>query len=172
MAICSQCKEIIDDDSRFCDQCGCLLYVCPNCHIIGKGEGKRCGQCGKLLVASTVAFAAVHINDNSQTKLSNNVASSVAIPAYLVCIKENLRLPLIDNAIIGRTCGDYVSKLSNKIYISGTHARLNKSGNSWSITDLNSRNGTEVNGKRCNPTLQFSLGDIIRIAKVYDFKVE
>lgn len=164
MAICPLCKEEIDNDSCFCDQCGSLLYVCSHCHVIGKGEGKRCGQCGKELVAATSLLG---LSSNlTQTEKSSDET------LYLVCKSENIRLSLIDNAIIGRVNGNYVKELSKMIYISGTHAQLHKKEDQWSITDLNSRNGTKVNGNVCSPTLNITKGDIVRIANFYDFIVE
>lgn len=167
MAICPVCKAVIDDDSCYCDQCGNELYACPDCRKIGKGEGKRCGGCGKPLVKAAVVFGAAAV---SHRPAATGETSGEA--AWLVCAEQHLRLPLKDNAVIGRTCGDYLPQLSTMIYISGTHARLNKAGGQWSITDLGSRNGTKVNGMPCNPTLPFRKGDVVRIANFYNFKVE
>lgn len=182
MTICPQCKEEIDSNSLYCDQCGNLLYVCPSCNIIGKGEGKRCGQCGQLLVAATM------IGNLSQQKSTSPMPTQedkkpVIAPMKtempnpqeaftLLCESQSVRLSLIDGGIIGRVAGNYIQQLSNMIYISGTHARLNKNGAQWSITDLGSRNGTKVNGVQCNPTLNFQVGDIIKMANFYDFKVK
>lgn len=166
MAKCPLCKKEIDNDSCFCDQCGSLLYVCSCCHIIGKGEGKRCGQCGKELVPATCIVDISHSPNLANLKESSNYASC------LVCKSENIRLVFIEDAIIGRVNGNYVKELSKLIYISGTHAQLHKIGNQWSITDLNSRNGTKVNGNVCSPTLNIAKGDIVRFANFYDFIVE
>lgn len=183
MITCPQCKSEIDPDSQYCDQCGVLLYFCPSCRIIGKGEGKRCGQCGKPLVS---AIALKNMPEQEPVKqepekspvppVSYQATVDVRPPEAeaktIVCSAQGVRLQLIDNAVIGRVNGNYVNQLSNMIYISGTHARLNKNGNQWSITDLGSRNGTKVNGITCSPTLNFTVGDTIRIANFYDFKVE
>lgn len=53
MAKCPNCNSQIDDDSRYCDQCGKEMYVCPRCNKIGKGQGKRCSNCGSELVAAS-----------------------------------------------------------------------------------------------------------------------
>ena len=50
---CYNCKQQIDDDSLYCDQCGEQILMCPDCRVPGKGAGKRCGQCGKPLVAAS-----------------------------------------------------------------------------------------------------------------------
>ena len=47
-------------------------------------------------------------------------------------------------------------------YVSGTHARLSFDGNSWSISDNNSTNGTFVNGERIQ-SKKLSAGDLIYI---------
>ena len=43
-------KQIIDDDSWFCDQCGTELMVCPNCKAVRRGI--RCNTCGTKLVSA------------------------------------------------------------------------------------------------------------------------
>ena len=57
---CNSCKETIDDDSRYCDQCGEQIMVCSVCGRPGKG--KCCIVDGKELVpagggASTIPAA-------------------------------------------------------------------------------------------------------------------
>ncbi len=190
MTNCPYCKMTIDSDSFYCDQCGEQLYICPKCHIFGKGEGKHCGLCGQKLVPALSSQ-----KDNSQqkpeqylslpnqntdpydaffTQSSNTITPNAepAVPSCLKCYNENITLQLFDNAIIGRTTGNYVSSLKNLIYISSRHAQLHKTNAGWEITDLGSRNGTKVNNIKCTPTLCFNIGDIIKIANTYDFIVE
>ena len=51
---CPFCKETIDDDSYYCDQCGKELHFCPDC---GKPkQGTTCPACGADLVSGTVFF--------------------------------------------------------------------------------------------------------------------
>ena len=49
MIICPTCKEEIDNDSHFCDQCGQALLFCDRCGNVG--VGRRCTHCGGLMVA-------------------------------------------------------------------------------------------------------------------------
>ena len=35
---CPSCKEPIDNDSRYCDQCGGKILICPKCFRPGKGK--------------------------------------------------------------------------------------------------------------------------------------
>jgi len=93
-------------------------------------------------------------------------------PQALVCRAMGVRLQLMPGAVIGRINGQYADRLGTFQYVSGTHARIDCTGGTWTITDLNSRNGTAVNGVRCAPTLPFRTGDIIRFSNFYDFSVE
>lgn len=54
MQTCPKCKQLIEDDSWFCDQCGTELMVCPSCRTIKRGM--TCNQCGTKLVTAK-AFA-------------------------------------------------------------------------------------------------------------------
>lgn len=94
--------------------------------------------------------------------------------SYLVCQAEQVSIPLMNGAVIGRTAGDYANLLGKCIYISGMHARLTHNGSVWSITDLGSRNGTKVNGVACQPNvpMAFKAGDTIRLGAFYDFRAE
>lgn len=93
-------------------------------------------------------------------------------PSRLSCRALGIILPLQPGAIIGRTNGNYVAQLSALSYISGTHARLDFNGVSWTITDLNSTNGTMVNNVPCTPALPIKIGDVVRIGRTYDFYAE
>ena len=178
MSKCYKCGADIDSDSLFCDQCGAEQFVCPKCHIIGKGPNKRCGMCGSPLVPATGQ------QGNNSTQQQGAAAQPFAGAAqqqgaartasYLVCQAEQVSIPLMNGAVIGRTAGDYANILGKCIYISGIHARLTQNGSVWSITDLGSRNGTKVNGVACQPNvpMAFKAGDTIRLGAFYDFRAE
>lgn len=93
-----------------------------------------------------------------------------AIPQFLVNNTLNARLQLLDGAIIGRRAGNYVHIFGSQRYVSGTHARLQRNDtNVWEITDLDSTNGTFINGVRLSPhrSTPFKVGDTITF---YDLK--
>ena len=203
MSKCYKCGADIDSDSLFCDQCGAEQYVCPKCHIIGKGPNKRCGMCGSPLVpatgqqgnnstqqqgaaqpfagASQQQGAAQPFAEAAQQQGAAQPFAGAAqqqgatrMASYLVCQAEQVSIPLMNGAVIGRTAGDYANILGKCIYISGMHARLTQNGSVWSITDLGSRNGTKVNGVACQPNvpMAFKTGDTIRLGAFYDFRAE
>ena len=202
MSKCYKCGADIDSDSLFCDQCGAEQYVCPKCHIIGKGPNKRCGMCGSPLVPATgqqgnnstqqqgaaQPFAGATQQQGAAQRQGAAQQQGAAQPfagtaqqqgatrmaSYLVCQAEQVSIPLMNGAVIGRTAGDYANLLGKCIYISGMHARLTQNGSVWHITDLGSRNGTKVNGVACQPNvpMAFKTGDTIRLGAFYDFRAE
>lgn len=196
MSKCYKCGADIDSDSLFCDQCGAEQYVCPKCHIIGKGPNKRCGMCGSPLVPATgqqgnnstqqqgaaqpfagaaqQQGAAQPFAGAAQQQGATQQQEATRMASYLVCQAEQVSIPLMNGAVIGRTAGDYANLLGKCIYISGMHARLTQNGSVWHITDLGSRNGTKVNGVACQPNvpMAFKTGDTIRLGAFYDFRAE
>ncbi|MDY5491286.1 MAG: FHA domain-containing protein [Prevotella sp.] len=196
MSKCYKCGADIDSDSLFCDQCGAEQYVCPKCHIIGKGPNKRCGMCGSPLVPATgqqgnnstqqqgaaqpfagaaqQQGAAQPFAGAAQQQGATQQQEATRMASYLVCQAEQVSIPLMNGAVIGRTAGDYANLLGKCIYISGMHARLTQNGSVWHITDLGSRNGTKVNGVACQPNvpMAFKTGDTIKLGAFYDFRAE
>lgn len=196
MSKCYKCGADIDSDSLFCDQCGAEQYVCPKCHIIGKGPNKRCGMCGSPLVPATgqqgnnstqqqgaaqpfagatqQQEAAQPFAGAAQQQGATQQQEATRMASYLVCQAEQVSIPLMNGAVIGRTAGDYANLLGKCVYISGMHARLTQNGSVWHITDLGSRNGTKVNGVACQPNvpMAFKTGDTIKLGAFYDFKAE
>ena len=196
MSKCYKCGADIDSDSLFCDQCGAEQYVCPKCHIIGKGPNKRCGMCGSPLVPATgqqgnnstqqqgaaqpfagatqQQGAAQPFAGAAQQQGATQQQEATRMASYLVCQAEQVSIPLMNGAVIGRTAGDYANLLGKCIYISGMHARLTQNGSVWHITDLGSGNGTKVNGVACQPNvpMAFKTGDTIKLGAFYDFRAE
>lgn len=176
MSKCYKCGADIDSDSLFCDQCGAEQYVCPKCHIIGKGPNKRCGMCGSPLVPATGQQGnnSTQQQGAAQQQGAMQQQGATRMASYLVCQAEQVSIPLMNGAVIGRTAGDYANLLGKCIYISGMHARLTQNGSVWSITDLGSRNGTKVNGVACQPNvpMAFKMGDTIKLGAFYDFRAE
>ncbi len=156
---CYHCKQQIDDDSLYCDQCGERIYLCPNCHIPGKGEGKRCGQCGTLLVDAASVGSAKKEERSGATRLVSH--------------EMGLTIDLTDGLVLGRLEGRYASMLAPLKFLSARHATIRRDGSKgWIITDEGSRNGTAVNGQWAYNPLHFEAGDTVRLANAYDFIAE
>ncbi len=151
MILCPKCKAEIEDKSWFCDQCGIELRYCSSCGKVGKGN--RCTNCGGMM-ESLVPHPLKEEFPTQVTKADTiSVPMDEDIPRLLLLnTKQNIRIEGKQDAVIGRRNGIYSDLLKGNPYISGTHARLAyMPGLGWSITDLNSSNGTFIDGLRIVP---------------------
>lgn len=188
---CPFCGKSIEIDSFYCDQCSEILKICP-VHK-GFRKGKVCGECGTELILAKDASNNTKEAEQSktesqfigqnpsqttttgsaysrQTTAQSDKAEDTVRPPISQEAKQlrsnqlNANLELLDGAVIGRRGGNYVAVFGSQAYISGTHARLQKnSSNQWEIVDLNSTNGTFLNGKKLLPNQPtvFKIGDTI-----------
>lgn len=182
MIICPNCKEEIDDNSNYCDQCGHALVYCSNCSRVGMG--RRCTYCGGLMasVSDNNNTRCVSISDNSYNNILSGIETtgsrlsislsnvSDSIPVLTLVNKSlDIHLTGINGGIIGRKQGPYKNIFEKNPYVSGVHAQLsynNQTG--WCIIDKHSSNGTLLNQRRLHPDEMMSLrnGDIVTIANV------
>ena len=177
MIICPNCKEEIDDDSRYCDQCGQALLYCNQCGRVG--IGRRCTYCGGLMVPP-----------GSETQHAGDSFASVGYATYGSLRQEdsrhgtgggnmpvltlandnlNIRIVAMNGAIIGRRKGPYTQFFEKQAYVSGVHAQLKYNpGTGWCVVDKHSSNGTKLNQHQIQPDVDMTLnnGDILTIANV------
>ena len=187
MIICPNCKEEIDDDSRFCDQCGQALLFCNRCGRVG--IGRRCTNCGGMMVSYeeyqkraegtqtnfslSMSHSAVSQMGNSPTTTGRTnpmMGVPQGIPALMLYNTSlNIRLQGINGAVIGRRQGPYASFFENNMYVSGVHAQLKYNATTgWCIVDKHSSNGTKLNQRPLQPDVEMSLkdGDIVGLANI------
>ena len=186
MIICPTCKEEIDDESRYCDQCGQALVYCNSCGRVGKG--RRCIYCGGLMVSaeelqknretshtSLGTFSSRIITSGNSTLGSDGSMVTTAgnyqrLPV-LTLYNGNLDIRIVgqNGAVIGRRQGPYSQFFQDNMYISGVHAQLvyNKESG-WCIIDKHSSNGTRLNDRDLLPDVPMSLknGDMVTLANV------
>lgn len=191
MIICPNCKEEIDDDSHYCDQCGQALLYCQRCGRVGMG--RRCTNCGGLMVTaaeyqrkadeqaslsssvSTGFISHEFITTNASTMgrgnpIQQQPAAPRGVPVLLLYNGSlNIRIQGINGAVIGRRQGPYAQYFQNNMYVSGVHAQLKyKADSGWCITDKHSSNGTKLNEHPLQPDVDMSIknGDIVTIANI------
>ena len=158
MIQCPNCREMIPEDSAFCDQCGKELMWCPVCKRPKRGT--ECPVCGNDLVPGR-KYPSVIPSEAS--------VSPKALPSKLVGAGWSLSL---QPGPFGRRGGIW-PELGTCQYVSGSHGSINKAGDDWTITDNGSTNGTYVNGARLAPGVATPLkvGDKVKIATL-EFTVE
>ncbi len=153
MIICPNCKEEIDDDSLYCDQCGQMLLFCETCGHVG--IGKRCTNCGGFMGSS---------------KSSNEEVKSIPLSDLVLSnAQQGISMSVSNGDIIGRRVGVPKQLFENNMYISGQHAQfVYSSSEGWGVVDKNSSNGTMVNGNKLLPDKIHILkdGDLLMIANL------
>jgi len=177
MIICPACKEEIDDDSYYCDQCGQALLFCKQCGRVGLG--RRCTYCGGLMVSQdvNVSPASPSLRNSIGSFASIGMDQSVSqaqgkggMPVLTLANDSlNIRLVATNGAIIGRRKGPYTRFFEKQAYVSGVHAQLKYNpGTGWCIADKHSSNGTKLNQHILQPDVEMTLnnGDILTLANI------
>ncbi|MBQ3700327.1 MAG: FHA domain-containing protein [Prevotella sp.] len=185
MIICPSCKEEIEDDSHYCDQCGQELVYCSNCGRVGMG--RRCTYCGGLMISADEMMEqrvapkqqpsladSLHVTiANSQTTGEPRMPQSAVrsgIPTLTLYNPSlDIRIVGINGAIIGRRQGPYAQLFGGNMYISGVHAQLiYKPDTGWCVIDKHSSNGTKLNQRDLLPDVPMSIksGDIVTLANI------
>ena len=155
MIICPNCREEIEEESHFCDQCGQELVYCSSCGRVGMG--RRCTHCGSLMVsADEIIQKRQESRRTSISYTSNSLVNSIVQVG-------------VNGAVIGRKQGPYQQLFVDNMYISGLHAQLiYKPDIGWCISDKHSSNGTKLNQRDMLPDVPMSLksGDIVTLANI------
>jgi hypothetical protein len=156
MIICPSCKEEIESDSRYCDQCGIHLFYCSSCGRVGMG--RHCTYCGGLMREAQ--------DGTLPTAVSFTIPDTIPV-LKMTNVQLGISIVGSNGAVIGRRQGPYRQLLEQNKYISGVHAQLiydHKTG--WCIVDKNSSNGTKLNNKQLQPECVTALrsGDTVSIA--------
>lgn len=175
MLKCPLCNQEVKEGSWYCEECGQELKCCASCGKIG---GKmRCEFCDGTMIpvrlyktnlSRTLLPRNRHLNEDSEIqgrKLRSNL-KRIHLSNYSLGIK----MQAVNGAIIGRREGPYSFILENQPYISSKHVLLehNQYTNIWTVTDLNSSNGTSLNGINLIPGEPTAIkeGDKIQLANV------
>ncbi len=186
MIICPSCREEIEDDSHYCDQCGQELVYCSNCGRVG--IGRRCTHCGGLMVSadelqlqrerSARQSKVISINDTPSPSIETSrkapegsqMPMQTGIPTLTLYNPTlDIRMVGINGAIIGRRQGPYQQLFVDNMFVSGIHAQLiYKPDNGWCIIDKHSSNGTKLNQRDLMPDVPMTIksGDIVTLANI------
>jgi len=189
---CPSCKENIDDDSHYCDQCGEQVFICSSCGRPGKG--KRCIFDGKEMIPAGAGAAQSQATAQPQQPVQQQPApspaaapsaapvhsapSSASLPSAapapqstgdkikLTSGNSGVNIEVSNGDTLGRTKGPFAGVLGRFSHISGAHCKFHKTAAGWSIEDLGSTNGTFYNNSRLAPNVPVSLqsGTSVKLA--------
>ena len=169
MIQCPDCRQMIPDDSAFCDQCGKELKWCPECRRPKRGT--ECPVCGSDLIPGRKYLASPVTPGPDRVSPDHSVTpgpSPVISKSPSALVGNGWRLTLQEGPFGCR--GGIWPELSSCPYVSGNHGKIVKSGADWVIEDSGSTNGTYVNGARIQRQV-LKNRDRVRIATL-DLTVE
>jgi pSer/pThr/pTyr-binding forkhead associated (FHA) protein len=98
------------------------------------------------------------------TTLTNPYGQLVVASSGQTGIPVGKVFPLIPAMVIGRSTETDVAL--NDTFLSSEHARLERRDGAWSLEDLNSTNGTYLNGFEVRAPTEVNDGDVIRVGRV------
>jgi len=162
---CPSCKEQIDDDSCYCDQCGAQILVCSVC---GRpGRGKRCIFDGKELVPAGGNAPQASAVQQVQTSAQSGSAGTDGKIKFTSQM-HGITIEAGDGDVIGRKSGSFTNVFGRFNYVSGMHCRIIKNAGGWHIQDLGSTNGTFYNGNRLAPNMIYPVASntTVKIADI------
>jgi pSer/pThr/pTyr-binding forkhead associated (FHA) protein len=189
---CPSCKEQIDGDSRFCDQCGEQIFICSQCGRPGKG--KRCIFDGKEMVpagdAGQQSSQTTQINQSPPAQAAQPPAQTGQTPVHaappppqpaqppvqqsftsgdkikLSSQNYGIMIEAAEGDTLGRRAGPFTGIFGRFPQISGAHCKIVKTDGNWHVLDLGSTNGTFYNNSRLthNSPVLLQSGTNIKLA--------
>lgn len=122
---------------------------CPQCRHLNEPGNAFCSSCGAVI---TVA----------QTMVMSSVSAPPEAKLHLVMEggQQGEVFDLSDVTVVGRTQGDIT--FPHDGFMSGRHARIERRGSSFVLTDEGSRNGTFI---KINGEVELKPGDMVLIGK-------
>lgn len=180
-----KCRIEIDDDSKFCDQCGSEILICPKCN--NYGTGKFCDKDGTRLESRRNADTQNAAPQQGSPSGSQNQAVNDAVQSHEVqhggtaafdlnsgtgsdtvtlIHSGGLELVIKNNDILGRGEGAHAEQLGGFKFLSRKHAELILKSGTWFIKDLGSTNKSKLNGEILEPQREYPVkkGDRIMLA--------
>jgi hypothetical protein len=84
-------------------------------------------------------------------------AAGVSSNKIKLSSSQGVTIEASNGDVLGRSKGQHAAALSSFSVISGSHCKVIKTANGWSIEDLGSTNGTYYNGSRLTPNTPVSV---------------
>ena len=145
-----------------------LVKICPSCEYVNSYDEVMCRQCMADITVIPV------IDTEAQAASQNLTPAAEPVRTFLVleCLNDGENLTLKDDSVLGRE-SEGSKPLGKFETVSRQHARF-ICGEKWTVEDLNSTNGTWINGRRIAQGEKYSLksGDVIALSKSCAFTVK
>ena len=161
------------------------MIVCPNCKSTNMAGAMFCSECGAQLIGADMLTTRHMVTGQIQEAVGQNLSSPKPAPPVILNTWVTLHLmdtgqmlPLGDRNefTLGRISEGQpimpdIDLSPYQAYANGVsrlHAVIKRTSDRVWIMDLGSANGTYINGKRLNPSVEQTLnnGDIVALGKL------
>lgn len=163
--ICPKCYSEIYDDSSFCDMCGIKIMLCPACGILGYEKKCRVDHSKMIEKGNNVI-------EKKLFKTERFISDNKAISILLINKNLNVEFKISPGDVVGRKSESLSKELGHIKQISSKHALFEfNNSNGWFVSDLNTTNGTKVNGVRLEimTPVKIKQGDTLTLANIEFF---
>lgn len=144
---------------------------------------KRCPACGEENPVSEIICRTCMTNLSAVSPIPKGLVEgpkeekeqptlSSPCPVLTLICQDGRPLAVGNGSELGRE-GDYQALLNDIKTVSRRHARIIHDSQNWQVEDLNSTNGTWVNGKRLTPGVPcpLKIGDLLSLSLTCELKV-
>ena len=173
--ICKHCGTANSAQARFCLKCGKpmadLVEVrlpvskikCPNCGTSNRSDAKFCHSCGQTLIRLVKPTSPIpDISNKPPPARPAKDGEFKLVVHWMGGASQEYRLDK-PSLTVGRKSGNDI--IVDHHTVSATHLKMDMADGVFTVTDLDSTNGTLINGQRISPGTpqKLDLGDVIRI---------
>jgi pSer/pThr/pTyr-binding forkhead associated (FHA) protein len=164
MPFCTACGKQNPDDARFCAQCGTRLVSADQQDAAPGGNARPAGDS-----TATITFGVPTVESSDRQLSPVDAAAVDALPpghALLVVQRgpsAGSRF-LLDADLVGAGRHPDSEIFLDDVTVSRRHAEFRRSGNTFTVSDVGSLNGTYVNRDRID-SVQLTDGDEVQIGK-------
>lgn len=114
--------------------------------------------------ADAAARPGAAVRPQGRGPVTPGVAYLVIVDGADTGILRGAALTLHSGAVIGRAPGSDI--VLSDAYTSSEHARLRQAGDRWALDDLESMNGSYINGQRIRGSQALADGDTVQLGRV------
>jgi len=141
--------------------------ICPSCNTKNPDEELMCINC-----MADLSNAQIVEEPEDTDHIPNKTRVEIKRDKLILKHYNRFSIEVFPGDIVGRHAkgSEYLKEYPT---VSRRHAKFYKEANDWYVEDLNSTNGTYLNGKRINANAKEKIkhGDVIYLSSSVSFKV-
>ena len=156
--------------------------VCRHCQHLNAPEALLCANCGEVLAKDTTVWTRAQLRDIERPATDPQAREFEPGALYFYVASATNPVPLIHRGpapvVLGRKSGvvegaliDFSLYHAHSLGVSRQHARMVAGDTGYTVEDLQSANGTWLNGNRLEPNRRYPVrsGDHLQLGELVIF---